>query len=217
MRVGTPCVATSLCGLGPFKYTYEPLALMRRAARLRAWSSGLGLAMIKLTTVLLAAGVVVPTATTATAQEPTSLLCQGKAASPLLGTTDRAVRLFGAVSLSATLNYDRTLEVVLEDDTGRRELPGSVETRLGKITLGVVVRTGSLTVEKEQSKVVLKMLWQKAGMSEDFMGFAVGQGFTSVLQVDSFDHGKAPKGTQMPFNFFDGMDTILYKGTCAAR
>ena len=54
-------------------------------------------------------------------------------------------------------------------------------------------------------------------MSADFIGFAITLGYTSVLQVDTFAHGNTPKGTQMKFSFFDGMDTILYQGTCAAH
>jgi hypothetical protein len=150
------------------------------------------------------------------ASEPTSMQCHGRAISPTPGTK------FDEVSLFATFNYDQTREVALIDDrTGqKRESPFRQETPLGPDELDVLVNTGSLTVEKVGSpgtKVILRMLWQKAGMSQDFIGFAITLGYTSVLQVDSWDYGEAPKGTQMPFNFFDGLDTILYKGTCAAR
>lgn len=50
---------------------------------------------------------------------------------------------------------------------------------------GVDVRTGSLTVETAVSettvsKNTLKMLWQKAGMAADFIGFAITRVFWNV-------------------------------------
>jgi len=78
----------------------------------------------------------------------------------------------------------------------------------------VEVRTGSLTMDRTGSKDNLKILWQRGSTSTDFIGFAITRGYAAVLQVTSFDYENAPKGTQIPFSFFDGFDTILYGGTC---
>ena len=160
--------------------------------------------MMRLTTASFAVCVVISITTAAIAQErePISIQCQGKAVSPRPGTG----RGDGEVSLSATFNFDRTLEVVLIDNrTNKLEPP---------FGYGVEVRTGSLTVQRAGLKDTLKILWQTAGTSTDFIGFAITRGYTAVLQVDSFDYEKAPKSTQLPFSFFDGFDTILYRGTC---
>lgn len=119
------------------------------------------------------------------------------------------------MSLSATIDFDRKLEMVLQDDKGKQELVGRQEV-LGTNDLDVYVRIGSLTVQKTTgSKVVLKMLWQKAGVSEDFIGLAITLGYTAVLRVDShpYETGESP---QMPFDFYDGDDNILYRGTSPA-
>jgi hypothetical protein len=172
--------------------------------------------MIRMTIVLIAACIVILAVTPVNAQErskePRSILCQGKAVSPVPGP------IFAEVSLSATIDFDRTLGVVLQDDKGKQELVGRQEV-LGANDLDVYVRTGCLTVvEGTGSKVALKMLWQKAGMSEDFIGLAITLGYTSVLQVDSWDYGKEPKGTQMPFNFFDGLNTSIPRDVrCSLR
>jgi hypothetical protein len=169
--------------------------------------------MIRMTTALIAACIVMPAATPANAQqrpkEPRSILCQGKAVSPILGPGE------ADVSLSATIDFDRRLEVVLQDDKGKQELVGRQQV-LGTDDLDVYVRTGSLTVQKASAgKVILKMLWQKAGISEDFIGLVITLGYTSVLRVDSHPY-ETGESTQMPFDFFDGLDAILYRGTCVA-
>jgi hypothetical protein len=41
-------------------------------------------------------------------------------------------------------------------------------------------------------------------MSSDFVGFLIDPNFTSVLQVDTGDYGKAPEGPPMPFSYFEG-------------
>jgi len=171
--------------------------------------------MIRTMTALIAACIVIPAATPVDAQqrpkEPSSILCQGKAVSPILGPGD------ADVSLSATIDPERNLKVVLLDDkfrletVFRQEIPGR-----GIDDLDVHVRTGSLTVQKASAgKVILKMLWQKAGISEDFIGLVITLGYTSVLRVDShpYETGDSP---QMPFDFYDGDDAILYRGTCVA-
>ena len=120
--------------------------------------------MIRMTTVLIAASVATTLAATPVnaqekPKEPRSILCQGKAVSPVPGP------IFAEVSLSATIDFDRKLEVVLQDDKGKQELVGRQEV-LGTNDLDVYVRTGSLAVLKGTgTKVILKMLWQKAGMS----------------------------------------------------
>jgi len=159
--------------------------------------------MMRLTTVLLAVCVVIPITTAAIAQErgPISIQCQGTAVSPL-----PTLRGYGEVSLSATFNFGRTLEVVLIDNRTNQLQP--------PFDAGVDVRTGSLTVERGGSKDSLKILWQRGSTSTDFIGFAITRGYAAVLQVEAFDYEKAPKGTQLPFSFFDGSDTILYRGTC---
>jgi hypothetical protein len=169
--------------------------------------------MIRATTFLIAACIVIPAATPVNAQqrpkEPKSILCQGKAVSPIPGP------IFAEVSLSATIDFNRKLEMVLQDDKGKQELVGRQEV-LGADDLDVYVRTGSLAVQKATgSKVVLKMLWQKAGISEDFIGLVITLGYTSVLRVDSHPY-ETGESTQMPFDFYDGGDAILYRGTCVA-
>ncbi len=105
--------------------------------------------------------------------------------------------------------------MVLQDDKGKQELVGRQEV-LGTDDLDVYVRTGSLTMQTGTgTKIVLKMLWQKAGISEDFIGLVITLGYTSVLRVDSHPY-ETGESTQMPFDFFDGGDAILYRGTCAA-
>jgi hypothetical protein len=158
--------------------------------------------MMKLTTALVAVCVAISITTAAIAQErgPISMQCQGKAVSPLPDSGR------GEVSLSATFNFDRTLEVVLIDNRTSQLQP--------PFEAGVEVRTGSLTVERTGSKESLKILWQRGSTSTDFIGFAITRGYAAVLQVESFDYQNAPKGTQLPFSFFDGFGTILYRGTC---
>jgi hypothetical protein len=39
--------------------------------------------------------------------------------------------------------------------------------------------------------------------------------YTSVLRVDSHPY-ETGESTQMPFDFFDGLDAIQYRGTCVA-
>jgi hypothetical protein len=160
--------------------------------------------MIRLTIALLAVCIVIPITTAAIAQEqgPISMQCKGTAVSPLPDPGRRD----GKVSLSATFNFDRTLEVVLIDNR-TNELHPPFEA-------GVEVRTGSLTMDRTGSKDNLKILWQRGSTSTDFIGFAITRGYAAVLQVTSFDYENAPKGTQIPFSFFDGFDTILYGGTC---
>ena len=160
--------------------------------------------MMRLTTALLAACVVIVPITTAIIaqeREPISIQCQGKAVSPL-----PALRAHDEVSFSATFNFDRTLEVVLIDNRTNQLKP--------PFDVGVDVRTGSLTVDRAGSKDSLKILWQRGSVSTDFIGFAITRGYAAVLRVNSFDYEKAPKGTQLPFSFFDGSETILYRGTC---
>ena len=160
--------------------------------------------MIRLTTAALAVCVVISITAAAIAQErgPTLIQCQGKAVSPLPGPG----RGYGEVSLSASFNFDRMLEVVLIDNRTSQVQP--------PFDYGVEVRTGSLTVERAGSKDSLKILWQRGGTSTDLIGFAITRGYTAVLQVGSFCYENAPKGTQLPFSFFDGFDTVLYRGTC---
>jgi hypothetical protein len=135
--------------------------------------------------------------------------CQGKAVSPIPGP------IFAEVSLSASIDFNRKLEMVLQDDKGKQEFVGRQEV-LGTNDLDVYVRTGSLTEQKATgSKVVLKMLWQKAGISEDFIGLVITLGYTSVLRVDSHPY-ETGESTQMPFDYYDGSDAILYRGMCVA-
>jgi len=165
-------------------------------------------------TALIVTCVVLSSPTSLIAQEqPTSIVCRGKAISAVPDPT------FSEISLSASFNYEQTLEVVLVDGrTGRQEEPFRQEVAPFGVDSGPVpVRTGSLTVDQGRPKAVLKILWQKASMSSDFIGFVITLGYTSVLQVDTVAYGNAPKGTQMRFSFFDGLDTILYQGTCAAH
>ena len=81
---------------------------------------------------------------------------------------------------------------------------------------GVEVHTGALTVERVGSKETLKMIWQRAGTATDFVGFTITRGYTTVLQVGSLDSESVSKGVQLPFSFFDGFDTVLYRGSCTA-
>jgi hypothetical protein len=169
--------------------------------------------MSKLMTGLLVACVVASTETAAAIPEPRVLLCHGKAISPTPGT------VFDEVSLSATINYDQEREVALIDHrTQKQESPAREQ-----LFNDVIVKTGSLTIEhgdkagnKTGDKAVDRMLWQRAGVSRDFIGFVIGLDYMYFLQVDSspYEHGRS---TQMPFKFFDGMSTILYEGTCAAH
>jgi hypothetical protein len=169
--------------------------------------------MIRMATALIAACIVIPAATPANAQkpkEPRSILCQGKAVSPVPGA------IFEEISLSATINFERMLEVVLQDDKGKQEIVGRQEL-MGTDDFDVYIRTGSLTMLKGTgTKVVLKMLWQKAGISEDFIGLVITLGYTSVLRVDSHPY-ETGESTEMPFDFYEGGDNILYRGTCVAR
>ena len=159
--------------------------------------------MMRHTTALLAC-VVIPITTAAFAQvrQPISLKCQGKAVSPLADSGGG----YGAVSLSATFNFGQSLEVVLIDNRTSQLQP--------PFDAGVDVRTGSLTVERAGRKDNLKILWQRGSTSTDFIGFAITRGYAAVLQVDSFDYENSPKGTELPFGFFDGFNTALYRGTC---
>jgi len=144
------------------------------------------------------------------AQEPTSIRCHGKAISPSPGP------LLDEVSLSATINYDQEREVALIDRrTQKQESPAREQ-----IFNDVIVKTGSLAIEhgdkagnKAGDKAVDRMLWQRAGVSRDFIGFVIGLDYTYFLQLDSspYEHGRS---TQMPFKFFDGMSMILYEGMC---
>ena len=159
--------------------------------------------MMKLITLLLATCVVASTATVVAAQpsNPTLIQCKGKAVSPLPGSG----RGNGEVSLSATFNNDRTLEVVLIDNsTNQLEPP---------FAAGVEVHTGSLNVDRAGSKETLKMIWQRASTSTDFVGFTITRGYTTVLQVGSLDSENVSKGV---FSFFDGFDAVLYRGSCRA-
>ena len=172
------------------------------------------LTMMKLTTILLAACVVILNAATAIAQEPEpiSIQCQGKAVSP---------ELPHGVSLTATIDRDRELDLVLIDSlTHQQESPFRLGM-YGDVMSGTVsVRTGSLTVDrgKNLAKLGLKMLWQSANMDHDFIGFAITDFYTDVLKVFSFDSEKmAFIRTEMPFSFFDGEAIVLYRGTCAAH
>jgi hypothetical protein len=120
---------------------------------------------------LLAWCVVIPTAMKVNAREPEprSILCEGTAVSPV-SYPDNA-----KVSLSATINFDRDkIELLLVDHkSGKVEFPGEQETGDGARLLDVFVLTGSLTVQRARQKVLLKMLWQKAGMSQDFIGLPI--------------------------------------------
>jgi hypothetical protein len=163
-----------------------------------------GMTMMRLTRALLTVCVVIPITTVAMAQErePISIKCQGKAMSPLADSGGG----YGGVSLSATFNFGQLLEVVLIDNRTNQLQP--------PFDAGVDVRTGSLTVERAGRQDSLKILWQRGSTSTDFIGFAITRGYAAVLQVDSFDYEKSPKGTEIPFGFFDGFNTILYRGTC---
>jgi hypothetical protein len=162
--------------------------------------------MTKFASILIAmcVGAAITTPSIAAEPEPT-IECKGKAISPVAG----AELGNGEVSLSATFRYGRTLEIVLIDNRSNQLEP--------PFDYGVEVHTGSLTVERARSKETLKMLWQRAGASTDFIGFAITGGYTTVLHVDSFDYGNAPKGAQLQFSFFDGFDTALYRGICTAH
>jgi hypothetical protein len=128
--------------------------------------------MVRPTIVLIAMCFVAATApiTTAQKREPTTLLCEGTAKN----SSDK-------VSLAANIDYSQRLGVVLEEtDTGQREPTTSIT--LAGLPVPLFVYRGSISVNRATP---LKMLWQKAGMSQDFVGFALTLGYTSVLSVDS--------------------------------
>jgi len=147
--------------------------------------------------------------------EPTSLLCQGKAVSPILGPGE------AEITLSSTIDFDRKLELVLRDDNGKQELGDKIQTIGGtdesEHNFRTYVRTGSLTVQESPTfKRVVKMLWHRAGLSEDFIGFAIDIDETSVLRVDSHPY-ETGESTQMPFDYYDGVLNVLYRGTCVGH
>jgi hypothetical protein len=154
--------------------------------------------MIKLTTASLAFVLSITIGAIAQERGPISIQCHGKAVSPVSGA--------GEVSLSASFNFGQSLEVVLVDNRTSLLQP--------PFDAGVDVRTGSLTLERAGLKDSLKILWQRGSSSTDFIGFAITRGYAAVLQVDSFDYETAQKGTELPFSFFDGFNTILYRGRC---